>query len=236
MSAISKEEARAIMDDVSRRNLAYEPLTEHDDSMMQRVVAYYKEHGTSNDLMEAYYLLGSVYRDLHEAPKALEAFLNGINAADTTRKDCRYDILARLYGQKCDLLRKQSLHQQSFEAEKQVYKYAVLAKDTLYMVAAQWETLNILFMKSDYQAIASKCWDILEESKRMGMYAFGVSHLCTSVLANMELGRVEDAAKLLSIYEQHSGQVNPKTHECSFPIYYYAKGRVLAAIGELDSA
>ena len=26
------------MDDVSRRNLAYEPLTEHDDTMMQRVV------------------------------------------------------------------------------------------------------------------------------------------------------------------------------------------------------
>ena len=80
-SALSKEEARAIMDDVSRRNLAYEPLTEHDDTMMQRVVAYYKEHGTAGDVMEAYYLQGSVCRDLREAPRAMEAFLNGINAA-----------------------------------------------------------------------------------------------------------------------------------------------------------
>ena len=101
------------MDDVSRRNLAYEPLTERDDTLMQRVVAYYLEHGTANELMEAYYLLGSVYRDLHEAPRALDAFLDGINAADTTSKECKYSLLARLYGQMSDILHKQSLHRRS---------------------------------------------------------------------------------------------------------------------------
>ena len=104
------------------------------------------------------------------------------------------------------------------------------------MIAAQWKRLNKYYASCDYQTVADNCWSILEESKRMGLYDYGAAQLCTSVLANMELGRVEDAAKLLSIYEQHSSQVNPKTHECSFPIYYYAKGRVLAAIGELDSA
>ena len=236
LSAISKEEARAIMDDVSRRNLAYEPLTEHDDSMMQRVVAYYKKSGASNDLMEAYYLLGSVYRDLHEAPKAMEAFLNGINASDTISSDCRYNLLARLYGQKCEILYRQNLYEQAIETSKTMYKYAVLAKDTLFMVAARWSRLGMYFSFCDYFTVANNCWGLLEDSKQMGLYAYGASNLCTSVLANMELGRVEDAAKLLSIYEQHSGQVNPKTHECTFPIYYYAKGRVLAAIGELDSA
>ena len=235
-SAISKEEARAIMDSVSRKNLAYEPLTEHDDTMMQRAVAYYKEHGTNNERMEAYYLLGSVYRDLHEAPRAMEAFLNGIIAADTTSEDCRYDILTRLYGQKSDILHKQKLYQQSAETEKLVYKYAVLAKDTLFMVASQWGRFGEHFAFADYQTIADECWDVLEESKRLGLYKYGAKWLCTSVLANMELGRVEDAQKLLSIYEQHSGCVDLKSHECSFPIYYYAKGRVLAAVGQLDSA
>ena len=235
-SAIGREEARAIMDDVSRRNLAYETLTEHDDTMMQRAVAYYGEHGTNNELMEAYYLQGSVYRDLREAPRAMEAFLNGINAADTTSADCRYDLLARLYGQKCDILYKQSLHRQSAEEENMVYKYALLAKDTLFMAASQWGRLDKCFAFSDYQTVADECWDVLEESKRMGLYSYGASNLCTSILANMELGRVEDAAKLLSIYEQHSGNVDLATHESSFPIYYYAKGRVLAATGQLDSA
>lgn len=235
-SSMTGEYARAVMDDVRGRNLACEPLTEHDDTLMQRVVAYYKGHGTSNDLMEAYYLLGSVYRDLHDSPKALEAFLNGISAADTTSAGCRYDILARLYGQKCDVLYRQNIHRQTVEEEKMVYKYAVLAKDTLFMVAAQWKRLGGYYASCDYQTIANECWDVLEESKRMGLYAYGASCLCTSILANIELGRVEDAAKLLSIYERHSGQVDASTHECSFPIYYYAKGRVLAAMGKPDSA
>ena len=233
---ISKEEARAIMNDVSRRNLAYEPLTEHDDTMMRQVVAYYKKHGTSNEQMEAYYLLGSIYRDVHEAPKAMETFLNGINAADTTNRDCRYDILARLYAQKSNLLHKQSLHKQSTEAIRMVYKYATLAKDTLIMVAAQWERLGNYFAFCNYKAISDECWDVLEESKQMGKYSYGARNLCTAILANIELGHVEDAARLLSIYEKHSGQVDLKTHVSSFPIYYYAKGRVLAATGQLDSA
>ena len=224
------------MDDVSRRNLAYEPLTERDDTMMQQVVAYYKEHGTANDRMEAYYLLGSVYRDLHEAPKAMEAFLNGINAADTTRKDCRYDILTRLYAQKGDIFYLQELYEQAIETDRIVQKYAILAKDTLFMVASNWGKLDKCYAFSDYQAIVDECWYILEESKKMGMFSYAASRLCTCVLANMELGRVEDAQKLLSIYEQHSGMVNPYNHECSFSIYYYAKGRVLAATGQLDSA
>ena len=236
-SAIDKKEARAIMNDVSRRNLAYEPLTEHDDTMMQRVVAYYKKQGTNNDLMEAYYLLGSVYRDLHEAPKAMEAFLNGINAAaDTTSADCRYDLLTRLYAQECDILYRQNLYEQAIEANRMVYKYAYLAKDTLFMVAAQWGRLGKCFALSDYQTVADECWNVLEESKRMGVFSYSTKHLCTSILANIELGRVEAAEKLLSLFEQHSGYVDMKSHECSFPIYYYAKGRVLAATGQLDSA
>ena len=235
-SDMSKEEARAVMDDVSRRNLAYEPLTERDDTLMQRVVAYCLEHGTANEQMEAYYLLGSVYRDLHEAPRALDAFLDGINAADTTSKECKYSLLARLYGQMSDILRKQSLHRQSAEAGKKVYRYAALAGDTLLMVASQWGRFGEYFAFGNYQAIADECWDVLEESKRLGLLSYGASWLCTSVLANMEIGRVEEAQNLLAIYERHSGKVNMDTRECSFPIYYYAKGRVLAATGRLDSA
>lgn len=224
------------MDDVSHRNFEYEPLTEYDDTMMQHVVDYYKEYGTNNELMEAYYLLGSVYRDLHEAPRALEAFLNGENAADTTDNDCRYDLLARLLAQKSDILYSQSLYELAIKTDRLVYEYAVQAKDTLFMLAAQWGRLGKCFSICDYQTIADECWDLLEESKQMGLYGYGASRLCTSVLANMELGRVEDAAALLAIYEQHSGQVDTETNNCLFPIYYSAKGRVLAATGHLDSA
>ena len=233
---MSETEARTIMQNVSERNRAYQPLTERDDTMMQRVVAYYKKHGTSNDLMEAYYLLGSVYRDLYEAPKAMEAFLNGINVADTLDADCRYAILARIYGQKSDILRKQGLHRKSIEEEKNVYKYATLARDTALILDSQWGRLGKCYLMCDYQTVADECMDVLEESKRLGKYTYGARRLCTPILANIELGRYEDAEKLIKIFERYSEMVDPVTFECSFPIYYYAKGRLLTAQGKLDSA
>ncbi len=86
-----------------------------------------------------------------------------------------------------------------------MYEYAVLPKDTLFVVVAQWKRLDACFALCDYQTISGDCWDILEESKRMVLYNYGASWLCTSVLTNMELGRVEDAERLLAIYEQYGG-------------------------------
>lgn len=235
-SDIDEEKARAIMNDVSRRNLAYETLTEHDDTLMQQVVAYYDKHGTPNERMEAHYLHGSVLRDLHEAPRAMKAFMDGINAADTTSEDCNYGLLARLYGQKSDLFYGQSLRQKSLEADRKVYKYAALAADTLLIIDFKWKQFGKWYAYKDFAAIADSCWGLLRESERLGKFSHAATHLCTSIQANMEVGRTEDAAKLLGIFEQHSGRVDPVTHECSFPIYYYAKGRVLAALGKYDSA
>lgn len=44
------------------------------DSVMKDVVAYYDKYGSANERMLANYVLGCVYRDLHEAPLALEYY------------------------------------------------------------------------------------------------------------------------------------------------------------------
>lgn len=41
------------------------------DSAFQEVVDYYESKGTSNDKMTAHYLMGCIYRDQQEAPKAI---------------------------------------------------------------------------------------------------------------------------------------------------------------------
>ena len=53
-------------------NKAYIDFTS--DSTMLAVVDYYEHHGSANDKMLAYYILGCVYRDMHEAPMALEYY------------------------------------------------------------------------------------------------------------------------------------------------------------------
>lgn len=101
------------------------------DSIMKKVVAYYENHGTSNERMLAYYMLGCIYRDLHEAPIALEYYNKATEQADTTSQDCDYSTLYRIYSQMGVLFEKQYLFNQEFIAYNKATKYAYMAKDTL---------------------------------------------------------------------------------------------------------
>lgn len=110
-------------------NKAYIPFTS--DSVMLKVADYYEHHGSANDRMLVYYVLGCVYRDMHEAPMALEYYNKAVEQADTTAKDCDYATLFRTYSQMGILFDKQYLPYQELKAFDKAEKYAYLAKDTL---------------------------------------------------------------------------------------------------------
>ena len=44
------------------------------DSILKEVVDYYDTHGTANERMTARYMLGCAYRDMEDAPRALESY------------------------------------------------------------------------------------------------------------------------------------------------------------------
>ena len=106
-------------------------ITFTSDSVMKEVVDYYDHHGSANERMLANYVLGCVYRDLHEAPMALEYYNKATEQADTTSADCDYGTLYRVYSQMGILFSKQYLPYQELNAFDKAEKYAYLAKDTL---------------------------------------------------------------------------------------------------------
>ena len=106
-------------------------ITFTSDSVMKEVVDYYDHHGSANERMLANYVLGCVYRDLHEAPMALEYYNKATEQADTTAADCDYGTLYRVYSQMGFLFSKQYLPYQELNAFDKAEKYAYLAKDTL---------------------------------------------------------------------------------------------------------
>ena len=106
-------------------------ITFTSDSVMKKVVDYYDHHGSANERMLANYVLGCVYRDLHEAPMALEYYNKATEQADTTAADCDYGTLYRVYSQMGFLFSKQYLPYQLLDAFGKAVKYAYLAKDTL---------------------------------------------------------------------------------------------------------
>ena len=106
-------------------------ITFKSDSVMKEVVDYYDHHGSANERMLANYVLGCVYRDMHEAPMALEYYNKATEQADTTAADCDYGTLYRVYSQMGFLFSKQYLPYQLLDAFGKAVKYAYLAKDTL---------------------------------------------------------------------------------------------------------
>ncbi len=106
-------------------------ITFTSDSVMREVVDYYDHHGSANERMLANYVMGCVYRDLHEAPLALEFYNKAVEQADTTATDCDYGTLYRVYSQMGFLFSNQYLPYQLLEAFGKAEKYAYLAKDTL---------------------------------------------------------------------------------------------------------
>lgn len=106
-------------------------ITFTSDSVMKEVVDYYDHHGSANERMLANYALGCVYRDMHEAPMALEYYNKATEQADTTAADCDYGTLYRVYSQMGFLFSKQYLPYQELNAFDKAEKYAYLAKDTL---------------------------------------------------------------------------------------------------------
>ena len=54
------------------------------DSIAKVLVDYFDSHGTTNERMQAHYLLGRAYSDMGEAPRAVSSYQDAIDSADTT--------------------------------------------------------------------------------------------------------------------------------------------------------
>ena len=111
------------------QNKAYIDFTT--DSVMKQVADYYDHHGTANEQLQAHYLLGCVYRDLGDAPRAIECYLDAVEKADTTAEDCDYKVLGRVYSQMANMYHRQLLLNNEIKARKQATHYSYIARDTL---------------------------------------------------------------------------------------------------------
>lgn len=66
------------------------------DDSARTVVRYFEEYGNELDKQEAYYYAGSVYRDLHDTPRALEHFQKALEIG-TSIQDCDSTLLRNTY-------------------------------------------------------------------------------------------------------------------------------------------
>ena len=214
-------------------NKAYISFTS--DSIMKEVVDYYDRHGSANERMLANYVLGCVYRDLHEAPLALEYYNKATEQADTTAADCDYGTLYRVYSQMGFLFSKQYLLYQELNAFDKAEKYAYLAKDTFNAIVNyqnQGEVYDFLGKKDSVIAINLLAAKLFK--KHGNDYAAAIAFGCNY---NYYIEKKDsiNAKKAFEAYNS-TGYEGNSNYEDAKAYVLCLKGTYYMFTGQLDSA
>ena len=210
-------------------------ITFTSDSVMKEVVDYYDHHGSANERMLANYVLGCVYRDLHEAPMALEYYNKATEQADTTAADCDYGTLYRVYSQMGFLFSKQYLLYQELNAFDKAEKYAYLAKDTFNAIVNyqnQGEVYDFLGKKDSVIAINLLAAKLFK--KHGNDYAAAIAFGCNY---NYYIEKKDsiNAKKAFEAYNS-TGYEGNSNYEDAKAYMLCLKGTYYMFTGQLDSA
>ena len=218
------------------QNKAYVPFTS--DSLANDLVSYYDRHGSPNDRLLSRYLLGCVYRDLHEAPHAVDCYLDAISQADTTATECDFYTLECAYSQLADTYHNQLLLTNEIEARKKASYYAFRANQTQWGIYNQAMLSNtyILMNKKDSAEIILR--SVLEQYRKHGyiQQALRISRTLMHLYIDNPL-HLAEAKALMDQFEAES-ELFDEHHELppSQRHYYSYKGKYYESLNVLDSA
>lgn len=208
------------------------------DSIAKEFTKYYDSHGTANERMMAHYLLGCVYRDLGEAPHAVDCYLDAISQADTTAKDCDFYTLSCAYAQMADIYYKQLLLTNSVEANKKASIYAFRSNQPKFAIT------NLVGIASSYILLNKRDSAELILKKANGLYLrYGLLQNALQSSNSLLYLYVDNPSKLKETKELIDKYEELSTHfDRSLELrgdkrqFYYYKGKYFEENNQFDSA
>jgi len=122
-------------------------ITHTDDSLITRIVQYYEASDDKDRLMMAYFYQGATYRDMNDAPRALKAYHQAIDAGEGKEN---LTLIGMIHSQMGDLFAYQELYDEAlnsyrsalshFESEKGSFRIPLTMRNIARMYNAK--TLN----------------------------------------------------------------------------------------------
>ena len=233
----TEREMDALLDRADSMNRAYIPMTDGIDSLLLEATRFYDRHGDANQQLRAHYLLGCAYRDMGEAPAALQSYQDAIDRADTLSNDCDYRRLMSVYGQMAELFHAQNLPHDELAQRKKIGDYALLVGDTLSYIRNLELYVKPYFLMGDTAAMLSS----LQQAQHL-YSAYGYHHEAAAIYGTIiaiyigqdSLGR---AKELMDIFESKSGLFDSEGNiSHGREGYYEQKGLYYLKTHQLDSA
>ena len=209
------------------------------DSLGLALVGHYDHWWHSPHLrLRAYYMLGSAYRDMGEAPAAIHYYNIATEQVDTAHADsATYATLFRVYGQMAMIYRGQNLPREQLDALSAFSHYAWLAKDTLSCIR------GIEFMITPYYELNDtiKSLQYTEKAKSLflkyGYIQNAAGIYPTAIYISLLNGNTARAKQYMDIFENESGLFDEHGNiEAGREHYYHSKGLYYTQVGLLDSA
>ena len=165
---------------------------------------------SSNHRMRAYYMLGCAYRDMGEAPAAIHYYNIATERADTTRANCDYATLFRIYGQMAMVYEQQNMPSEKLKALDSYCHYALLAKDTLSYVMGEERKILAYYSLDDTIKFFSQTEKVRQKYIRLGQRELAARTFPTAIYVHLLNENYAEAWKLMNIFEQESGRFDEK--------------------------
>ena len=226
----------ALLDEADSLNRAYAQLPS--DTLLAAAADFFDRHGTPNEQLRAHYLLGCAYRDMGEAPQAIDCYLDAAACADTTAADCDFRTLGCVYSQMGDQYHLQLLFKNEAQARKSSCHFAELAGDTvgaissINLLAASY----ILQNKGDSAETAIRKAMALYEEHGYKQRSLQSSNILMHLLSSQPSRRLE----LKTLIDRYDNECELFDEHHDLPPskrqYYYYKGKYFESVGQLDSA
>ena len=207
------------------------------DTLQRALVSYYDRHGTPNERMRAYYLLGRACHDMGEVPKALDSYLTAVSVADTAEADCDYYHLCRVYGQMAEIFHQQFLPEDEMKATKNSERYARFANDTLSALKAYELRLRSYYLKNEMDSVLYYTQKAQEEYRKNGYNKKAATLLLPAISILLDRHEYNKARECMKYYEKESKLFDAQGNIANgWELYYYYKGVYMQAMNQTDSA
>ncbi len=209
---------RAQLEELERQNREYEDFTT--DSLAKELVDYFDRHGTANERLRAHYILGCVYRDLGEAPRAVDCYLNAISQADTTAAECDYRTLSAVYSQMALLFHNQFLLTNEIRARKTSAYYAAKDNDDFFSIYEYARTAGTYILLNEIDSAEYVLNRAINQYESNGYHDNAIeSSLILAYLYLEYRDKPHEAKPLLDQYEEYL--LDKNLQGAKLQMYYY---------------
>ena len=228
---------RYLMSRVEAMNKAYMPIDTF--SYMPQVVEYYQHHGTPYEKTNSLYLMGSIFRDRGDAPRAISYFKQAVAVEYPEYTKMDYLKISDAYGQMAELYSKMMYPRQALNMLDKRIEYALKSGDTLIAIQSydfKSDEYTKFGMSDSAMNISKRAYKMFKER---GEDRKAAEILPTQIYYYIKCDSLDKAREKIDEYVMKSCLVNPKLRQMNYDsnsIFYYKWGEFYRKINRNDSA